>query len=56
MTPAIKNHKTNSSETPTIKNHKTDPLETPAMKSTQTAVNSERTADFGQKTIISDER
>ena len=55
MTPAIKNHKTNSLETPTIKNHKTNPLETPAMKSTQTAVNSERTADLEQKTIISHE-
>ena len=54
-TPAIKNHKANSLETPTIKNHKTNPLETPAMKSTQTAVNSERTADLEQKTIISDE-
>ena len=54
-TPAIKNHKTNSLETPTIKNHKTDPLETPAMKSTQTAVNSERTADLEQKMIISHE-
>ena len=54
-TPAIKNHKTNSLETPTIKNHKTNPLETPAMKSTQTAVNSERTADLEQKTIISHE-
>ena len=51
-TPAIKNYKTNSLETPTIKtikNHKTNPLETPAMKSTQTAVNSERTADLEQK-------
>ena len=55
MTPAIKNHKTNSLETPTIKNHKTNPLETPTMKSTQTAVNSERTADLEQKTIISHE-
>ena len=54
-TPAIKNHKTNSLETPTIKNHKTNPLETPAMKGTQTAVNSERTADLEQKTIISHE-
>ena len=50
-TPAIKNHKTNSLETPTIKNHKTNPLETPAMKSTQTAVNSERTADLEQKRL-----
>ena len=55
MTPAIKNHKTNSLETPTIKNHKTNPLETPTMKSTQTVVNSERTADLEQKTIISHE-
>ena len=54
-TSAIKNHKTNSLETPTIKNHKTNPLETPAMKSTQTAVNSERTAYLEQKTIISHE-
>ena len=54
-TPTIKNHKTNSSETPTIKNHKTNSLQTPAMKSTQTAVNSERTADLEQKTIISHE-
>ena len=54
-TPAIKNHKTNSLETPTIKNHKTNPLETLAMKSTQTAVNSERTADLEQETIISHE-
>ena len=49
MTPASKNHKTNSLETPTIKNHKTNSLETPAMKSTKTAVNSERTADLEQK-------
>ena len=55
MTPASKNHKTNSLETPTIKNHKTNSLETPTMKSTQTAVNSERTADLEQKTIISHE-
>ena len=55
ITPAIKNHKTNSVETPTIKNHKTNPLETPAMNSTQTAVNSERTADLEQKTITSHE-
>ena len=54
-TPAIKNHKTNSLETPTIRNHKTNPLETPAMKSTQTMVNSKRTADLEQKTIISHE-
>ena len=53
MTPAIKNHKTNSLETPIIKNHKTNPLEAPEMKNTQTAVNSERTADLEQKTIIS---
>ena len=52
MTPAIKNHKTNSLETPTIKSHKTNSLETPAMKSTH---NSERTADLEQKTIISHE-
>ena len=32
MTPASRNHKTNSLETPTIKNHKTNSLETPAMK------------------------
>ena len=51
ITPAIKDHKTNSLETPTIKNHKTNPLETPAMKSTQTAVNSERTADLEQKQL-----
>ena len=55
ITPAIKNHKTNSVETPTIKNHKTNPLETLTMKSTKTAVNSERTADLEQKTIISHE-
>ena len=54
-TPAIKNHKTNSLETPTIKNHKTNHLETPTMKSIQTVVNSERTADLEQKTIISHE-
>ena len=41
--------------TPAIKNHKTYSLETPAMKSTQTVVNSERTADLEQKTIISHE-
>ena len=52
ITPAIKNHKTNSVEIPTIKNHKTNPFETPAMKSTH---NSERTADLEQKTIISHE-
>ena len=50
-TPAIKNHKTNSLETPTGKNHKTNPLETPAMKSTQTVVNSERTADLEKKRL-----
>ena len=50
-----KNEKVNSLETPTIKNHKTNSLETPAMKSTQTVVNSERTADLEQKTIISHE-
>ena len=55
ITPAIKNHKTTSVETPTIKNHKTNPLETPTMNSTQTVVNSERTADLEQKTIISHE-
>ena len=38
-----------------MKSHKTNPLETPAMKSTQTAVNSERTADLEQKMIISHE-
>ena len=54
-TPAIKNRKTNSLKTPTIKNHETNPLETPAIKSTQTVVNSERTADLKQKTIISHE-
>ena len=53
MTPASKNHKTNSLEAPTIKNHKTNSLETPTMKSTETAVNSEKTADLVQKTIIS---
>ena len=41
--------------TPAIKNHKTNSLETPPMKSTQTAVNSERTSDLEQKTIISHE-
>ena len=39
--------------TPAIKNHETNSLETPTMNSTQTAVNSERTADLEQKTIIS---
>ena len=38
--------------TPTIKSHKTNSLETPPIKNTQTAVNSERTAE---KTIISHE-
>ena len=42
--------------TPAIKSHKTNSLETPAMKSTQTVVNSERTADLEQKTIISYEK
>ena len=37
---------------PVIKSHKTNSLETPAMNSTQTVVNSERTADLEQKTII----
>ena len=41
--------------TPAIKYHKTNSLETPTMKSTQTAVNSERTADLEQKTTISHE-
>ena len=50
-----KNEKVNSLETPTIKHHKTNSLETPKMKSTQTAVNSERTTDLEQKTIISHE-
>ena len=48
----IKSHKTNSLETPTIKSHKTNSLETPTIKNTQTAVNSERTAE---KKIISHE-
>ena len=39
--------------TPAIKSHKANSLETPAMKSTQTAFNSERTADLEQKTISS---
>ena len=47
-----KDEKVNSLETPANKNHKTNSLEAPAMKSTQTAVNSERTADLEQ-TIIS---
>ena len=34
--------------TPAIKNHKTNSLETPAMKSTQTEVNSKRSADLEQ--------
>ena len=46
-----KNEKVNSLETPATKNHKTNS----AMESTQTAVNSERTADLEQKTIISHE-
>ena len=50
-----KNEKVNSLETPAIENHKTNSLETPAMKSTQTAVNSKRTADLERKTIISHE-
>ena len=41
--------------TPASKNPKTNSLETPTMKSTKTAVNSERTADLEQKTIISHE-
>ena len=40
---------------PAIKSHKTNSLETPAMKSTQTVVNSERTANLEQKTLISHE-
>ena len=40
---------------PVMKSHKTISLETPAMKSIQTAINSERTADLEQKTIISHE-
>ena len=35
--------------TPAIKNHKTNSLEAPTMKSTQTAIISERTADLEQK-------
>ena len=50
-----KNEKVNSIETPAIKNHKTNSLKTPAIKSTQTVVNSERTADLKQNTIISHE-
>ena len=38
-----------------MKSHKINSLETPATKSTQTAVNSEKTANFEQKTIISHE-
>ena len=49
------NNEVNSLETLAIKNHKTNSVETPAMKSTQIAVNSERTADVEQKTIISHE-
>ena len=41
-----------NSMTPAIKNHKTNSLETPTMKSTQTVVNSKR---MEQKTIISHE-
>ena len=40
---------------PVMKSHKTNSLETPAMKSTQTAVNSEITADLEQRPIISHE-
>ena len=54
-TPAIKNHKTNSLETSAINSHKTNSLETPAKKTTQTAVNSKRTADLERKPIISHE-
>ena len=36
--------------TPAIKNHKTNSLETPVMISTETMVNSERTADLKQTT------
>ena len=50
----VKNDEVNLT-VPAIKNHKTNSLETPKMKSTQTAVNSERTADLEQKTIISHE-
>ena len=50
-----KNEKVNSLEPAAMKSHKTNPLETPAIKSTRTAVNSERTADLEQKTIISHE-
>ena len=39
--------------TPAIKNHKANSLEAPAIKSTQTAFNSERTADLEQETTIS---
>ena len=46
-----KNEKVNSLETPAMKSYKTNPT----MKSTQTAVNSERTADLEQKMIISHE-
>ena len=46
-----KNEKVHSLDTPAIKNHKINSLETPAMKSTQTAVNSERTADLEQMII-----
>ena len=46
-----KNDEVNSLEASAINSHKTNSLETPAMKSTQTAVNSKRTADLEQKTI-----
>ena len=39
--------------TPAIKNHKANSLEAPAVKSTETAFNSERTADLEQETTIS---
>ena len=48
MTPAIKNHKTNSLETPTIESHKTNSLETPAMKSTH---NSEEQLTWNKKRL-----
>ena len=49
-----KNDKVNLT-VPVMKSHKTNLLETPAMKSIQTAVNSERTSNLEQKTIISHE-
>ena len=55
MVPVIKSHKTNSLETPAIKSHKTNCLKRTAIKNTQIVVNSERTADLEQKTIISHE-